>query len=318
MKKEGSLIPTLQVVDVCIPGAYWQALDLVHRAGLEKRTQYDRKTDGEFIDPPGKDAKVSIRINEPFSQPRFPILSYCERGKYIAEFLGAKDHLVVPYHELLQRIRKGGEFSATQWPYCYHQRLAAYPTHEGPIDQLEIILDKLAKDPITRRANATTRVPEIDLFMTEDQPCLGEIQLRAMENSQGQLVLNMHANWRSRDLYKAWGDNLIGITNLQARLAHRLGEKTGREVVVGAYTEFNGSLHIYGQDYTEKGMNTFFDRFPTRESFVERAWTSEKVQPLLITELEELKGEDTWNFPPESVKLIEEIIEDFETGKFVP
>ena len=37
-------------------------------------------------------------------------LSYCERGKYIAEFLGAKDHLVVPYLELLSRVREGKEF----------------------------------------------------------------------------------------------------------------------------------------------------------------------------------------------------------------
>jgi hypothetical protein len=48
--------------------------------------------------------------------------------------------------------------------------------------------------------------------------------------------------WRSRDLYKAWGDNLIGITNLQARLAARLAQKTGREVAVGPYSESNGSL----------------------------------------------------------------------------
>ena len=80
----------------------------------------------------------------------------------------------------------------------------------------------------------------------------------------------MHAMWRSRDLFKAWGDNLIGITNLQARLAARLAEKTGREVLVGPYSESNGSLHIYGQDYKSKGMDQFFTRFPTCESFVRR------------------------------------------------
>jgi len=37
--------------------------------------------------------------------------------------------------------------------------------------------------------------------------------------------------WRSRDLFKAWGDNLIGITNLQARLAARLAAKAGCEVL---------------------------------------------------------------------------------------
>ena len=56
---------------------------------------------------PERDAKVSIHIRDPFAQPRYPAMSYCERGKYIAEFLGAKDHLVVPYPRLLAMVREG-------------------------------------------------------------------------------------------------------------------------------------------------------------------------------------------------------------------
>ncbi|MGD0580894.1 MAG: thymidylate synthase, partial [Bryobacteraceae bacterium] len=253
--EEQGRLPGFHVEAGSIPEAYYGALKAVHFGGHILRTQYDRRdSDGNFIDPPGKDARVTIRIRDPFAQPRYPVLSYCERGKYIAEFLGAKDHLVVPYRELLRRVREGEEFEATEWPYCYHQRLTAYPRSDGTtMDQLELILDKLARDPITRRAVATTRVPEIDLFMVSDMPCLGEVQLRSIQDEQGRLVLNMHAMWRSRDLFKAWGDNLIGITNLQARLAARLAEKTGREVLVGPYSESNGSLHIYGQDYKSKG-----------------------------------------------------------------
>lgn len=240
---EPGRLPAFHIEAESIPEAYYKALHAVHFGGATLRTQYDRKdSEGNFIDPPGRDARVSIRIRDPFAQPRFPALSYCERGKYIAEFLGAKDHLVVPYRELLRRVREGEEFEATEWPYCYHQRLAAYPRADGStMDQLELILDKLARDPISRRAVATTRVPEIDLFMASDMPCLGEVQLRAIEDSERRVVLQMHAMWRSRDLFKAWGDNLIGITNLQARLAARLAEKTGREVLVGPYSESNGS-----------------------------------------------------------------------------
>jgi thymidylate synthase len=263
---------------------------------------------------------VSIWIRDPFAQPRFPALSYCERGKYIAEFLGAKDHLVVPYRELLRRVREGEEFEATEWPYCYHQRLTAYPRSDGTtIDQFELILDKLAKDNITRRAVATTRVPEIDLFMAADMPCLGEIQLRAIEDNEGRLLLNMHAMWRSRDLYKAWGDNLIGITNLQARLAARLAQKSGREVLVGPYSESNGSLHIYGQDYRSKGMDKFFIRFPTCEPFVQRARTSETLcDAEIIPQLEDLLTESTWRFPPAALALIRGLIEDYRSGRFLP
>lgn len=314
-------LPVFHVEAGSIPEAYYGALKAVHFGGHSLRTQYDRRSsDGTFIDPPGKDARVTIRIRDPFAQPRFPALSYCERGKYIAEFLGAKDHLVVPYRELLRMVREGQEFEATEWPYCYHQRLTAYPRSDGTtIDQLEMMLDRLAREPITRRAVATTRVPEIDLFMAADMPCLGEVQLRSIEDEKGRLVLNLHAMWRSRDLYKAWGDNLIGITNLQARLVARLAEKTGREVLVGPYSEANGSLHIYGQDYATKGMDRFFTRFPTCESFVQRARTSEFLaEREIIPQLEDLLGEPTWRFPPAALDLIRGLIEDFQRGRFVP
>ncbi len=318
---EPGRLPVFHIEAGSIPEAYYEAVKAVHFGGYTLRTQYDRRrSDGTFLDPPGKDARVTIRIREPFAQPRFPALSYCERGKYIAEFLGAKDHLVVPYRELLRRVRAGEEFEATEWPYCYHQRLAAYPRSDGTtMDQLELILDKLARDPITRRAVATTRVPEIDLFMVSDMPCLGELQLRSIEDQQGRLVLNLHATWRSRDLYKAWGDNLIGITNLQARLAARLAEKTGREVLAGPYSESNASLHIYGQDYQSKGMDRFFTRFPTCESFVQRARTSEYLcEREIVPQLEDLLLETTWKFPPGALDLIRGLIDDFRSGRFVP
>jgi hypothetical protein len=314
-------LPVFQIDADSIPEAYYEALKAVHFGGHTLRTQYDRRNpDGTHIDPPGKDARVTIRIRDPFAQPRFPALSYCERGKYIAEFLGAKDHLVVPYRELLRMVREGKEFESTQWPYCYHQRLAAYPRSDGTtMDQLELILDKLARDPITRRAVATTRVPEIDLFMASDMPCLGEVQLRAIEDGKGHLLLNLHAVWRSRDLYKAWGDNLIGITNLQRQLATRLAEKTGREVLIGPYSETNGSLHIYGQDYKSKGMDKFFTRFPTCASFLGRARTSEAVcEAEIIPQLEDLLAETNWKFPPAALDLIRRLIDDFRSGRGLP
>ena len=321
MKTGDGNIPVLNVDAKSIPEAFYKSLELVHTQGMLLRTEYDRKSKGKFIDPPGRDARVSIKIENPFEEPRYSRSSWVERGKYIAEFLGAKDHLVVPREELLARIMAGSEeFEATEWPYCYHQRLTAYPLAEGKtLDQLELILNKLAKDPITRRAVAITGVPEIDLFMKADMPCLREIQLRAMERDDGKLSLNMFTRWRSRDLYKAWCDNLVGISNLHARLSARFQEKTGREVVVGQYSEESGSLHIYGQDYTEKGMDVFFERNPTLASFIDGCWTSEKARDeLIIPELEELKSETTWKFPPQAIALIDRLIDDFKTRRFIP
>lgn len=314
-------IHTFHVRGCSIPEVYWKALKKVHACGYLVRTSYDRKdAKGKYIDPPSRDAKVMIEIEDPFSQPRYPVLSFSERGKYIAEFLGAKDHLVVPHEQLLRKVKENEEFKPTQWPYCYHQRLTAYPVSDGStIDQLEICLNKLAKEPITRRAVAITGVPEIDLFMKEDQPCLREIQLRALENEHGELVLNLHARWRSRDLFKAWGDNVIGITNLQAILARELSERTGRKVIVGPYTEEIGSLHIYGQDYSQKGVNEFFKNFPDVGSFIKRAKTSElAAENEVIPQLRELRTEATWRFPPKSIALIDRLINLYETGELIP
>jgi thymidylate synthase len=317
--KEGYL-PFLHVEADSIPEAHYKLLRAVDEGGMSLRTEYDRKDDsGKYIDPPGKDAKVAVRVENPFAQPRFAPFSYCERGKYIAEFLGAKNHLVVPYEQLLAMIQEGQEFSAKQWPYCYNQRLTEYPLGNGKtLDQLEIILDKLARDPITRRAVAITPVPQVDLFMKEDQPCLREIGLRAMEGDEKKLILHMDALWRSRDLYKAWADNMIGISNLHRTLAERLAEKTGREVVVGPYTEQNISLHIYGQDYSEKGANTMFEAFPTVEDYVANSMDSDSARFITLMELQTLKGESTWNFGPKQIAIIDRLINDFESGRVVP
>ena len=310
-------VPFISIEAESIPEAHYRAIKAVCERGIELRTQYDRKNNnGEFIDPPGRDAKVAIRVENTFAEPRFPSSSWCERGKYIAELLGAKDHLVVPYDELKSMIKEGAEFSATNWPYAYHQRLSKYPTEDGELDQLEIILNKLAKDPLTRRAVAITPLPQIDLFMAEDQPCLREISLRAMEDGDNGYVLNMDAFWRSRDLFKAWPDNMIGVSNLHRQLAERLSDKLDAPVSVGPYTEFNSSLHIYGQDFGDKGAGDFLSIFPTEEDYIARAIPGNMMgQMLIIDELKTLREESTWKFNPEQIKIIDDLILGFENGK---
>jgi len=324
MKKRSEVgIPSLYCSGRGISDTFYKVLKAFDKNGLSIRTEYDRKDkEGNFIDPPSKDAKVMIRIQNIFSKPRIPIISYMNVGKYIAEMLGAKDHLVVPHNELFKMIHSGNEeFEPTQWPYIYHERLTNYPMSNGDtVNQLEKVVDKLAKSPITRRAIAMTGLPEIDTFMKSDAPCLRELQFRAIEDEKGRLVLNTDVTWRSRDLYKAWCDNLVGLRNLiRFRVALPLQKETGKEVIIGPYTEKNGSLHIYGQDYSEKGMDKFFEVNPTLKNFL--AKTTEKQEDLeynLIEELKELKEEKTWNFPKKSIELINYLIQTFESGEFKP
>ncbi len=183
-------------------------------------------------------------------------------------------------------------------------------------------MDRIAESTITRRAVATTRVPEIDSYLVEDLPCLGEVQIRCPEDADGNLVLNMDTRWRSRDLFKAWCDNVIGLTFLQQVLAQEVERKTGRKTRVGSYADFSTSLHIYGQDFShieenpEKGIRDFFEKF-TAETFRDASLTSDMMKELLILpQLEELEKEEQWNFTPEAKAIIADLTSGLREGRY--
>lgn len=66
-------------------------------------------------------------------------------------------------------------------------------------------------------------------------------------------------------------------------------------------------------------MDKFFLRFPDCGSFVRRARSSVDLCELeIIPQLEDLLKESTWRFPPEAIALIQTMIEDYRSGRFVP
>lgn len=318
-------IPTLHVEADSLPQAHFRAVKAVWEQGLEIRTEYDRKdADGTCIDPPSRDARVLIEVKDPFAQPRYPPTSFCEIGTYIAEIMGAKDHMAVPMAKLKAAI--GGELEATEWPYTYHQRLFDHPDVNGDtVDQMAMAVARIARTPHSRRAVATTNVPNVDPFLKEDVPCLREVQLRCPEDSDGSLVLNMNTSWRSRDLFKAWADNVIGITFMQQTLAQAVAERAGRAVKVGSYADYAMSLHIYGQDFTlvggnpEKGIKSFFDSFD-EERYIARSFSSDDAAEMLVLpQLRGLLSDDQvrqWGFTQASIDLITDLIEGIEAGRY--
>ncbi len=316
-------MPTLHVVGDSIPQAHYRAMKAVWENGLAIRTEYDRKDrDGEYIDPPSRDARVLIEVTDPFKEPRYPPVSFCEIGTYIAEIMGVKDHLVLPIETLKEAI--GGELSAHQWPYTYHQRLVAHPDLDGSIiDQLNLAVKRVAETPYTRRAVATTSVPNLDPFLTEDVPCLREMQLRCPEDADGNLVLNLSTAWRSRDLFKAWPDNVIALTFLHAELARQVEQQAGRAVRVGSYADYSFSLHIYGQDFkqvggdAERGLASFFDTFD-EQAYLDRSMNSADAREMLVLpQMQELltdRMREQWRFPQASIDLLEQLIAQIESG----
>ncbi len=274
-------IPVLTVQSDTIPGAYELAIREVWQKGIRIKTEYDRPED-----PESRDATVLIVVNHPFGQPRFH-RSFADGLGGLAEYVmevvhGAHDYWVKPVEEIL----KASKSKDTRWTYTYHGRLFEYRIENAVVNQIDYMIRKLSETGHTRRAQAITWNPKLDP-PTHDPPCLQRIWARLCEDGKGGMVFNMNTHWRSRDLFKAWFENVIALTTLMRRMAETLSEKTGRPVRIGRYTDISDSLHIYGSYFREiegdrqRGIQSFFEKLESRP-FEERTWSSEFVKPHFI------------------------------------
>jgi thymidylate synthase len=274
-------IPVLKIVEDTIPRAYERAIKEVWTNGISMRTEYDRPED-----PPSKDASVLIVVEQPFGQPRFH-RSFADGLGGLAEYVmevvhGAHDYWVKPVDEIL----KGQDSKDTRWTYTYHERLSEYRIEDKVINQIGYMIDKLSQTAYTRRAQAITWNPKLDP-PTDDPPCLQRLWGRLCEDGGGGFVFNMNSHWRSRDLFKAWFENVIALTTLMRKIAEILQEKIGQPVRVGRYMDIADSLHIYGSYFREiegdpeKGIKSFFETLESR-SFEQRTWDSGFIKPHFI------------------------------------
>jgi thymidylate synthase len=278
---ESGNIPLLVIQEETIPLAYEKAIGEVWQQGISMKTEYDRPED-----PPSRDATVMIAVENPFGQPRFH-RSFADGLGGLAEYVmevvhGAHDYWVKPMEEIL----KGTASKDTHWTYTYHGRLFEYVMEGEVINQINYMIEKLAEAGHTRRAQAITWNTKLDP-PTEDPPCLQRVWGRLCENDRGELVFNMNTHWRSRDLFKAWFENVIAITTLMRKIAESISVKIGKPVTLGRYVDISDSLHIYGsyfreiQGDAEKGIKSFFEKLESR-SFEERTWDSKFVKPFFI------------------------------------
>ncbi len=274
-------IPVLNVEEDTIPRAYEKAIEAVWEKGVSIRTEYDRPED-----PPSRDATSIIVVRHPFGQPRFH-RSFADGLGGLAEYVmevvhGAHDYWVKPVEEIM----KGKESKDTRWTYTYHERLFEYRIEDKVVDQIGYLIDKLSSTGYSRRAQAITWNPKLDP-PTDDPPCLQRIWGRLCEDGEGGYIYNMNTHWRSRDLFKAWFENVIALTTLMRNIAEEISKKTGKEVRVGRYVDISDSLHIYGSYFREiegdpeKGIKSFFEKLKSR-SFEERTWDSDFIKPHFI------------------------------------
>ena len=246
MTMDKSFIPTISITGDNIPEAWEKAVLAVWERGVDIKTQYDKSED-----PPSKDATVMITVNDPFAEPR--IHKNLPGGP--AELESYRQEVVLGIHD------NWIDGSDGHWLYTYSQRLFKYSPCENlkdskspkpfvPVDQIQYIIDNLSETWYSRRAQAITWMPTCDPKINEP-PCLQRIFCRILADEDGNPVLNMNTHWRSRDLYKAWLFNVLGLTDLQRIIAEKISEKIGRTVKVGRYVDISDSLHLYGSYFKD-------------------------------------------------------------------
>jgi len=263
-------IPVLTVEGNSLAQAYENALISLYKKGTRFKTQYDKPGDPESID-----ATMNITIHEPLSDPMihkaFPG-GIDDLREYAMEVEGAKDHWV----------KNMNDPTDTHWEYTYHGRLKKYgawqelhegsPKQAGPfaVDQIENVIDKLAKQPFTRQAQMITWMPNIDLSCY-DPPCLQSLWYRILEDKEGIYWLNCNVRFRSNDAWGASFMNMFGFIHFNKNvIAKGISERTGKKVTLARMNWHADSYHIYGKDI-ENAKQLLFDRINSM-SFEERTY----------------------------------------------
>lgn len=281
-------LPIINIVSKNIPAAWELAMLACWDYGIEIHTHYDKKDDdGNYIDPPSKDARIVIYVDNPFNEPtihkNFPggpveLESYRQEVVY-----GIHDHLINPQDK--------------KWTYTYHNRITNYNPSEDlraenmgkllkrGVNQIEEgILKPLTKDPTTKGAQAITWIPMVDPDSPGDRPCLQRIWVRSvLEDKKEEYVFHFDTHWRSRDLYKAWFMNVHAMASWQKHIAGELEKRLGKPVKVGSYVDISNSLHIYGSYWkTEKFVDDI--RKMRTDNIEDRTWNSDHSVFVSMTE----------------------------------
>jgi thymidylate synthase len=262
-------IPVLSVEGEGLAEAWERSLVSVYNHGCDIRTEYDK--DG---DPPSKDASMTIVVRDPLTEPMLHRDLPCglqDLQEYVMEVLdGIKDHC----------IRDPDDPDDTRWEYTYHQRLFEYsaPGLDRAYDQIELLAQKLAETPYSRRAQAITWKVWEDNFCY-DPACMQSVWCRLLPGDQGCWHLNTNVRFRSNDAYKAAFMNMFALIQLQVRIAERISDLSGQEIVVGRYVHQADSYHIYGayfEEFEERLLEALEER-----TFEQRTYRYDEMKPFM-------------------------------------
>lgn len=213
------MIPkTIFIEAYTLADAWAKAVREVMEKGIIFPTEYG---------PRSKDVNSIIVVKYPFEEPMLH-----------KQFPTKEQHL----REYVKQFTREYDWKKQGFVYTYTDRLVNYPSNTMglPIDQLVYIREQLKK-PITRRAQAITWNPDMDMNHNEP-PCLQRIWMRKLTDT----TVELHCMWRSRDLFSAWNSNYIGILSMIDREI-----LTPLNLKLVKLVDFVDALHIYETDWEE-------------------------------------------------------------------
>lgn len=145
--------------------------------------------------------------------------------------------------EFLQEQMEMDDDDDRKHPYTYYERLTRYEGNENITNQLQVMKRKLEQQIKTKipsnQTQAITWIPFNDTMDDAHPVCLQRIWLRWYEGN----YVDLHFDWRSRDLINAWQSNLIALVDMMNREVIKPNDCTIARVV-----DYNDSLHIYEAD----------------------------------------------------------------------
>jgi thymidylate synthase (methanogen type) len=207
--------PTNLIQAAGLADAWAQAVNFVMKNGMIIKTEYG---------PMSRDICSVIEIREPYLEPMLN-----------PQFPTKEMHV----KEYLKQWERGYDWKKQGFEYNYMDRLINYPSRGEDVDQLKAIRDLLPQG-VSRRRQAITWIPERDLFVKEDQPCLQRLWFRVLGDGNAE----MHCMWRSRDLFAAWNSNMVGLLTMAKK---EVLEPNNLKLV--KVVDFCNSLHIYEADW---------------------------------------------------------------------
>ncbi len=141
----------------------------------------------------------------------------------LAPFGFSKDHLERYQHDILSGVLNADE------AYSYGNRLRSY----FGLDSLDVIVERLLRDPADRQSYAVLWDPRRDLLASEGHPCLVTLFFRLFQNR-----LTLTATFRTHNALDAWVVNFYGLMAILDHVARQCGMRPG------AITVFSQSITI--------------------------------------------------------------------------